>query len=100
MFRWNTPKVNKIFRLKDELFAKNPLSKAMASNQGLYNGFLATGAMWSLVAENYMNRQLALYFTSCVAVAAIYGAVTVTPRILYIQGIPAFMAIICILVGI
>jgi len=98
MFQWNTKRVNKIFGLKEE-FAKLPQAKVLASNQGLYNGFLAAGLVWSLIAPDPFNAQLATFFNGCVLTAAVFGALTVTPRILYVQGIPAFLALSALYFG-
>lgn len=92
MFAWTT-KGPKVFRaFPKDLF---PKTKAMAANQGLYNGFLAAGLIWTFFIENphwYFN--VALFFLSCVAIAGIYGAISVSKKILFIQGIPAIIAII------
>jgi putative membrane protein len=91
MFLWSTPKGRKAFKLTTE-FAEQ--SKALAANQGLYNGFLAAGLSWALLHPNALfGTQLALFFLVCVAIAGIYGSLTVTRKILYIQTIPALTAI-------
>ncbi|KAJ3098434.1 hypothetical protein HDU97_004018 [Phlyctochytrium planicorne] len=96
MFQWNTKKVNKIFGLSEK-FASQKESKGMAANQGLYNGFLAAGLIWSILHPNPdTGRQLGFFFNGCVAVAATYAGVTVTPRIIMIQGMPAFLALACL----
>ena len=69
-------------------------TKSMAANQGLYNGFLAAGLIWSLVIENTeWSLNIAVFFLSCIAIAGIYGAVSVQRSIFYIQGLPALMAL-------
>lgn len=91
MFAWETrgPKVFRQF--PKELF---PKTKAMAANQGLYNGFLAAGLIWSLlISDPIWQKNVALFFLACVAVAGIYGAATASKRILYVQGIPAIIGI-------
>ncbi|TNE29062.1 MAG: DUF1304 domain-containing protein [Bacteroidetes bacterium] len=92
MFAWET-KGPKIFRqFPKELF---PKTKAMAANQGLYNGFLAAGLIWSLLISNpVMRLEVSVFFLSCVLVAGIYGALTASKKILYVQGIPALLALI------
>ncbi len=81
--------------MSDELFLQ---TKAMAANQGLYNGFLVAGLVWSLLIEDMAwSENIAIFFLSCIAVAGIYGAVTVQKSIFYIQGLPAIIAIILIL---
>ncbi len=92
MFAWETrgPKVFK-GSLKPELF--NP-TKTLAANQGLYNGFLAAGLCWSfLISDENWSKNVALFFLGCVAVAGLYGAATASKRILYVQAVPAILAI-------
>jgi len=85
MFLWDKPLGMKIFRQSAEKAAS---SKALAANQGLYNGFLAAGLIWalSLGAE---GRAIAIFFLNCVVVAGVFGAATVSKRILYAQALPA-----------
>jgi putative membrane protein len=85
MFFWDKPLGMKIFRLSPEMAAA---SKALAANQGLYNGFLAAGLVWALIlgAE---GRAIAIFFLNCVIVAGVFGAATVSKRILYVQALPA-----------
>ena len=95
MFLWTTPKGMKIFKL-DPDFAKK--SAALASNQGLYNGFLAAGLIWSLMTpDNQFSFQLRIFFLSCVLVAGIYGWITVSKTILYVQAIPAAIVLTLVL---
>ena len=90
MFFWTKPKGIKAFGL-DKEFAER--SKALASNQGLYNGFLAAGLIWSIVDKNY-SRQIALFFLICVILAGIYGAFSTKKiKIFYIQAVPALLAL-------
>lgn len=73
-------------------------SKVLAANQGLYNGFLAAGLIWTFFISNAQwHNYVALFFLSCVAVAGIYGALTVTKKIFYIQAVPASLVILLIL---
>ena len=89
MFFWTKPKGLKTFGLTKE-FAE--ASKVLAANQGLYNGFLAAGLIWSLISNNH---QIALFFLSCVIIAGIYGAYSTQKiRLFYIQSVPAILAII------
>jgi len=94
MFAWET-KGRKVFRsFPKDLFTP---TKAMAANQGLYNGFLAAGLIWSLVIGNVeWSQNVALFFLACVAIAGIYGAATVDKKILFVQAIPALLAIVLI----
>jgi putative membrane protein len=91
MFLWTKPQGMKAFRNTPERAA---LTKVLAANQGLYNGFLAAGLLWSLVhPDPVMAFQLKAFFLGCVIVAALYGAWSVSRRILIIQGLPAFIAL-------
>ncbi|AXG69528.1 hypothetical protein KORDIASMS9_01751 [Kordia sp. SMS9] len=93
MFLWTTPKGMKTFGLKSKTFAEE--TKTLAANQGLYNGFLAAGLFWSLYTKDI---SVSLFFIICVCVAALYGAYsTKSKRILIVQGTPAFLALIVIL---
>lgn len=95
MVLWTTPKGIKTFGLKDKQFAQD--TKVMAANQGLYNGFLAAGLVWSVLANKV---DVALFFLICVSIAGIYGAYsTKIIRILYIQSLPAISTIIVILLS-
>lgn len=96
MFAWET-KGRKVFRqFPKELF---PQTTVMAANQGLYNGFLAAGLIWSLLIQNQeWSTYVALFFLSCVAVAGIYGAMTASKKIVFVQAVPAGIAIILILI--
>jgi putative membrane protein len=94
MFLWTTPKGMKAFGLKSQTFAEE--TQTLAANQGLYNGFLAAGLFWSLYTK---DTSVSLFFIICVCVAALYGAYsTKSNRILIIQGTPAFLALIVILI--
>ena len=94
MFVWTT-RGRKVFKtIPPEMFEK---TKVMAANQGLYNGFLAAGLIWSLcISDHHWSFYTALFFLTCVFVAGVYGAVTVSKRILYVQSIPALIGIICL----
>lgn len=96
MFAWTT-KGPKIFRnFSKELFQP---TKAMAANQGLYNGFLAAGLIWTyFITDERWAENIALFFLGCVATAGIYGALTVTKKIFFIQALPAIIAIVLILI--
>ena len=70
----------------------------MAANQGLYNGFLAAGLIWSLCIDNLeWQTNVALFFLSCVAIAGVYGTFTVSKKILFVQTIPAIITILLII---
>lgn len=92
MFAWTT-KAPKVFKtIPKELF---PQTKALAANQGLYNGFLAAGLIWSLcINDSQWKIYVAIFFLCCVIIAGIYGAATASKKILYVQSIPALIALI------
>jgi len=91
MFAWTT-KGRKVFRnFPPELFEP---TKPMAANQGLYNGFLAAGLIWTyFISDLNWNHNIALFFLGCVAIAGIYGSLTVTKKIFFIQALPALLGI-------
>lgn len=90
MVLWTTNKGIKTFGLKSKEFAEE--TKVMAANQGLYNGFLAAGLIWSLIIN---NTDVSLFFLTCVFIAGLYGSYSTKKKsILIIQSIPALIAII------
>lgn len=93
MFLWTKPFGMRTFGLKPELAQA---TAGLAANQGLYNGFLAAGLVWSLLAEPPFDFQLKVFFLGCVIVAGIYGAVTVNRRILWVQAAPALVALVLV----
>ncbi|MBL0766153.1 DUF1304 domain-containing protein [Marivirga atlantica] len=94
MFAWTT-KGPKIFRsFPKDLF---PKTVALAANQGLYNGFLAAGLIWSFfIHDEEWSVNVATFFLACVAVAGIYGAITASKKIFIVQALPALIALILI----
>lgn len=96
MFAWET-RGKKIFRqFPESLFTP---TKALAANQGLYNGFLAAGLTWSFLIESVeWQSNVALFFLSCVSIAGIYGALTADKKIFFVQALPALLAIALILI--
>ncbi len=96
MFAWTT-KGRKVFKkFPPELFEP---TKPMAANQGLYNGFLAAGLLWTfLISDSVWKANVSLFFLGCVAIAGIYGALTVERKIFVIQALPALIAILLILI--
>ena len=89
MFLWTKPKGIKTFGLTKE-YAEQ--SKVLAANQGLYNGFLAAGLIWSIIGK---NSEIAIFFLICVTVAGIYGSYSTKKiRLFYIQAGPAIIAIL------
>lgn len=91
MFLWTHPVGMKVFR---QTAANAEITKVLAANQGLYNGFLAAGLIWALCHSDAMvGRQIAYFFLGCVIVAGAYGAWSVSPRILLVQAGPAMVAL-------
>lgn len=88
MFLWQKPVVLRAFGITKEFAAA---SKVLAANQGLYNGFLAAGLIWGLFSGEI---QVQRFFLGCVLVAGVYGAMTANIRILWIQALPALIALI------
>lgn len=89
MFLWDTPKGRRAFGLTEE---KAKITKVLAANQGLYNGFLAAGLVWGLVlgTEGFAIKT---FFLLCVLVAGLFGAATVSRKILFVQAVPAAIAL-------
>ncbi|MBL9214624.1 MAG: DUF1304 domain-containing protein [Opitutaceae bacterium] len=88
MFLWTTPYGRKVFRLTPE---HAQATRALAANQGLYNGFLAAGLVWGLAAGSD-GRMIQLFFLSCVVVAGVFGALTASRKILWVQALPGAVA--------
>lgn len=95
MFAWTT-KGREIFRkFPPELFEP---TKPLAANQGLYNGFLAAGLIWTFFIEDPVWKiNISLFFLGCVSVAGIYGALTAERKIFFVQALPALFAMFLIL---
>lgn len=96
MFAWNTVGKKTFKMLSPDLFEK---TKVLAANQGLYNGFLAAGLIWTLmIPDTLWADNIALFFLGCVLTAGLYGWYSISVRIFYIQGLPALIGIILILI--
>lgn len=94
MVLWTQPRGLKTFK-HDKDFAEK--TKVLAANQGLYNGFLASGIFWSWIVENHSS---VLFFLSCVVIAGIYGSLSLKrTSVFYLQSIPAISAILFILIN-
>jgi putative membrane protein len=93
MFGWTTPRGRAAFGTTEQ-FAQD--TKVLAANQGLYNGFLAAGLIWAAIASLSSAK---IFFLVCVAIAGIYGAATASRRILYVQTLPAVIALAVVLLG-
>lgn len=89
MILWETPRVRSIFGTSREFAAA---TRTLAANQGLYNGFLAAGLLWSL-AQGEAGQSALAFFLACVAIAGIFGGATVARRIFLVQGLPAIVAL-------
>lgn len=96
MFAWETTgKATFKGTLTDDMFAP---TKGLAANQGLYNGFLSAGLMWSIfISDPVWSDNVAIFFLSCVIVAGCYGALTATKRIFFVQALPALIALVFVL---
>jgi putative membrane protein len=98
MFSWEKTG-KKVFRgaLAPELFKP---TKTLAANQGLYNGFLAAGLVWSFfITDPVWKSNVAIFFLACVAVAGTYGAVTASRKIFFVQALPALITLVVVLVA-
>lgn len=89
MFLWTKPMGRRAFGLKAD-YAES--TKALAANQGLYNGFLVAGLVWGLALGD-AGGAIRVFFLGCVVVAGVFGAITVSKRILFVQGLPAAIAL-------
>ena len=88
MFLWTKPYGRRVFGLTEE---KAQMTKSLAANQGLYNGFLAAGLVWGL-ALGADGRAIRYFFLGCVVVAGIFGSLTASRKIIYVQALPALIA--------
>jgi putative membrane protein len=88
MFLWNHPAGRRIFRMTKEV---SESSAALAANQGLYNGFLAAGLVWGLNSGEFSVK---VFFLVCILIAGIFGGLTAKRSILYIQALPALLALV------
>ena len=96
MFAWTT-RGRKVFKtIPGDMFEK---TRVMAANQGLYNGFLAVGLTWSLlICDVTWSKNIAIFFLGCVLVAGIYGAMTASKRIFFVQSVPAILGLLSLLI--
>lgn len=95
MFAWTT-RAKKVFKtIPEDQFEK---TKVLAANQGLYNGFLAAGLIWSLcISDTDWSQNVALFFLGCVLAAGLYGAMTASKRIFFVQAVPAILGLLSLL---
>ena len=95
MFAWETLGKRIFKSLPQNLFTP---TKTLAANQGLYNGFLAAGLIWSLfISDKEWSNNIAIFFVSCVIIAGIYGALTASKKIFFTQALPAIITLLVIL---
>jgi putative membrane protein len=96
MFLWTAPRTRAAFGTTAE-FAE--ASKALAANQGLYNGFLAAGLVYGMIADDPVGFAMRVFFLVCVIVAGVYGAATASRRILLIQALPGALALAAVVIA-
>ena len=93
MFLWDKPQGRKTFGLTPEFAAA---SKPLAANQGLYNGFLAAGLIWGILS-GAGGTPVKVFFLTCVIIAGIYGSLSVSKKIFFVQALPAIIALVLVL---
>jgi putative membrane protein len=96
MALWQTPRARAAFGTSAELAAQ---TVTLAGNQGLYNGFLVAGLVVALIAGPASAVAFAVFFLACVVVAGLYGAATVSARILLVQSVPAALGLVAVLLA-
>ncbi|HEU5427422.1 MAG TPA: DUF1304 domain-containing protein [Actinocrinis sp.] len=96
MFLWTTDRARGAFGTTPE-FAEQ--TRTLAANQGLYNGFLAAGLVWGLIASDPTGFAAKVFFLGCIAVAGLYGALTASRRILFVQAVPALVTLVVVLLA-
>ena len=92
MFLWDKPLGLRVFRHSAEAAAR---TRVLAANQGLYNGFLAAGLFWGL-APNVHSGEIKTFFLACVVIAGVYGAISVSRRILLVQALPGALGLLLV----
>ena len=97
MFAWTT-RGKKVFKkFPSDMFEP---TKSLAANQGLYNGFLAAGLIWTFfIQDSFWGANISIFFLSCVAIAGIYGALTADKKIFIVQALPALIALLLIFIN-
>jgi len=95
MFLWTAPAGMRVFGTTPEFAAQ---SAVLAANQGLYNGFLAAGLVWSLLRKPDADA-IKIFFLACVVIAGVFGGLTAKTSILFVQGLPALLAWLLVLSG-
>jgi putative membrane protein len=92
---WSRPSGRRIFGMSE---AQSRQTAVLAANQGLYNGFLAAGLVWGLL-HNACGRQIIIFFLGCIVVAGIFGGITASRSILWLQALPGAAALLLVLFG-
>ena len=94
MFLWTKPLGRKVF---GQTKSEAETTAVLAANQGLYNGFLASGLLWGLLHSNIaFGMQIITFFLICIVAAGVYGGLTASKKIIYLQAVPA-MVVLCII---
>jgi putative membrane protein len=96
MLLWDKPTGRRAFGTTAEYAAQ---TKVLAANQGLYNGFLAAGLLWGLLLGDSEGTHAKLFFLGCVLVAGLFGGFTATRKVLWIQGLPAAIGLVLVLLS-
>ena len=96
MFLWTTPRGLKTFGMTQE---RADMTASLAKNQGLYNGFLSAGLVWGLSKGLPAGFEIDLFFLACVLVAGVFGAFTASRKILYVQAMPAAIALVVLFIA-
>lgn len=97
MFAWETAGKKSFKNFPEELFKP---TKGLAANQGLYNGFLSAGLIWSfLISDVNWSMNVRIFFLACVIIAGIYGSITASRKIFVVQALPAILALLFVLIA-
>ncbi|WP_330182309.1 DUF1304 domain-containing protein [Nocardia sp. NBC_01503] len=96
MFLWDKAPGRKLSGFDAEMAVA---TKPLAANQGLYNGFLAAGLVWGLILGGDAGHDVQVFFTLCVVIAGVYGALTANRRILFAQALPGALALAAVLIA-
>jgi putative membrane protein len=97
MFAWETAGKRAFRNFPESLFKP---TKGLAANQGLYNGFLAAGLIWSFfIKDQVWSENIRLFFLACVIVAGVFGALTASRKIFFVQAVPAMLALLFVLLA-
>jgi putative membrane protein len=97
MFGWITRGKKVFTNFDSDYFEK---TKTLAANQGLYNGFLAAGLIWTFfISDDFWKSNISIFFLSCIAIAGVYGALTVERRIFFVQALPSLIALVLLILN-